>query len=226
MRLFFKKNVFTYIIYFIISRRNFGKLPNSKNSFFFTGFPRSGNSYFTNLIKYCKPDLNFSSHLHTIASIKMALNKNVLVLVILRNPLDSISSLYVMKNKLGQMNQLLLHSLLKEYIHYHEFLNKNRRDLNFISFEKATINPNYFIQELKNVLPNFNFTDDDKTRMNHFIEGGFLKNKQKKMSSTHSTQFSSTPNHKRNLLKKEITELLKQDSSFSKTQQLYINLDR
>jgi hypothetical protein len=226
MRLFFKKYVFTYVIYFIIARRNFDKLPNRKNSFFLTGFPRSGNSYFTNLIKYCKPDLNFSNHLHTIASIKMALNKNILVLVIFRSPLDSISSLYVMKNKSVQINQLLLQSLLKEYIDYYEFLNKNRRDLNFISFEKVTVNPNYFIEELINVLPKFNFTDDDKTRMNHFVEGDVVKKKQEKMSSTHSLQFSSTPNQKRNLLKKEIIELLKQDSCFSKAQQLFINLTR
>lgn len=79
MQIIVKTHTILYKIWFYLkSSKPMTSLPNKKNLFFLTGYPRSGNSYFTNLLKYLNPKLNFSSHLHTIASIKIALKKKFL----------------------------------------------------------------------------------------------------------------------------------------------------
>ncbi len=84
LRKIIRSNPFLYKIWFKNVRNSKTNLPKENDLFFFTGFPRSGNTYLTNLMKLIFPSLNFSHLLHTIASIKLAMNIKIPVFVIVR----------------------------------------------------------------------------------------------------------------------------------------------
>lgn len=219
-----KKNIILYKIWFYLkSNKPMTSLPNKKNLFFLTSYPRSGNSYFTNLLKYINPKLKFSSHLHTIASIKIAFLKKIPVYVIIRNPLESVSSWSVMRsNSLSDQNTV--DYCLKEYISYYQFLNKNRHHLQILIFDGIITNKSDFLNLLN--LPDFDINKDLYVkRLNDFEQNSILKTKQSKMSNSHLKKFSSTPNFDRNKEKDKFKVLLKKESDFLIAQQLYDNLN-
>jgi len=225
MYIIVKKHTILYKIWFYLkSNKPMTSLPNKKNLFFLTGYPRSGNSYFKNLLNYLNSKLNFCSHLHTIASIKIALKIRIPVYVIIRQPLESISSWSVMRcNSLSDQKKTLDYCL-KEYVSYYQFLNKNRRHLQILIFDDIITNKIDFLNLLN--LPDFDINKDLYVkRLNDFQQNSFMKNKQSKMSKSHLTKFSSTPNLDRNKEKDKFKVLLKKESDFLIAQQLYDNLN-
>lgn len=101
-------------------------LPNLDSKFIITGFPRSGNTYISDIIKFNFPDIEFSHHIHTLAPIKMGLKKEIPVIILIRNPIDSISSLYlklyINKNHNERKKNKILKILIERYINYHEYI--------------------------------------------------------------------------------------------------------
>jgi len=145
------KQPILYLMYFNLWRKHHGSkviLPKANHDFYFDGFPRSGNTYFTGLVNFYLPKLLFSSHLHTIAGIKLAFKHKLSVFIIVREPLETISSFYVMKNN----ENTSLKSLTRQYIRYYNYLILNKNKINLIFFpewlEVKALTLNKFIQTL------------------------------------------------------------------------------
>jgi len=137
----FKESVFLYRLWFLLVRarqvRGRRRLPKETDDLFYTGFPRSGNTYLAALIEYCFPPLVFTHHLHTVASIKIALSNNIKTFIVIRNPRDSISSFlaYHSDDLDSVPNEFRVRHSLTSYFRYFQFLNDNKDILQFISFE-------------------------------------------------------------------------------------------
>lgn len=99
------------------------------------GFPRSGNTYLTWLIKRAFPDLAFAHHLHNTAALELAWTHQLPTYTPFRSPEDSVASL-VLKNINARNNfyrfdlmrgahrnpAILSEIYLKDYLHYHRKL--------------------------------------------------------------------------------------------------------
>ena len=125
-----------YRIYFRLMRHNSDinvYLPLRTDHLFFDGFPRSGNTYLIALLHHVCPDLDFASHLHTVAALKIATSLKLPVYIVIRDPYNSIASLYYTKHKSGHEKRELTY-IIGSYCHYYRYLLQNRHHLNFILF--------------------------------------------------------------------------------------------
>lgn len=152
----FKNNPFLYNLWFVALRsrtaRKKIKFFTKETEFFITGFTRTGNTYATFLVKTCIPSINFVHHLHTVASIKIALNRKIPVVVLLRDPLGCIASNYLKFYSEyylpERINKTLISRILIDYIDYHKFILNNRHKIDLISFDEIKNNPVLFVKNV------------------------------------------------------------------------------
>jgi hypothetical protein len=212
LRKLIQTNPLLYRIWFNLIRKSktTATLPDKKDYFYFGGFPRSGNSYLTNLIKELHPKVPFSHHLHTIAAIKIALNEKIPVVIIVRHPLECIASLQVMNQKdQDEINKPLLERYISEYIHYHAFVLKHKQDLEIVVFEKTIKSPDEFLTTLYEVSdPKIDPVKTEELSVERLSEKTTIGEKQKKMDKEHAVRFSSLPNKERTKLKEGIKAVL------------------
>jgi hypothetical protein len=145
------RNAILYKLWFKKCGKSKLKLPNRKDSFYFAGYPRSGNTYFTKLISAVLPELIFSHHLHTVGAIKLAFQSKLPVLIIIREPLESVASLYIMNNKGSSLNVELIDKYIEDYVEYHTFVFDNRSIIKIVEFEKLIKKPQLILDSLKNL---------------------------------------------------------------------------
>lgn len=124
---------------FYISLRKSDKVifPSKKTQLHLTGFPRSANTFCMNIVKATFPDLQISTHIHTISSLKLAIRYSVPTIIIVRDPTDACLSLNI---KMGASNNILK-KLLKDYINYHSFVLKKKHYFKVARFEEVTNSP-------------------------------------------------------------------------------------
>jgi len=93
----FKSNPALFWLWFKLYRSRKGvriKWFNKETLFIFDGYPRSGNTYLFHLLKEIYSETQMVHHFHTVASIKIAKQKRIKILILIREPLESISSNY------------------------------------------------------------------------------------------------------------------------------------
>jgi len=184
-----------YLSYYHLWRKHHGSkviLPKPGQDLYFDGFPRSGSTYITGLINFCFPELIFSNHLHAIAGIKLAFRYRLPVFIIIREPLEAISSYYVMKNN----ERTSLNSLTEYFIRYYNYLMTHRDKIHFIFFpewlENKVVTMNNFIQVLGVDKPIIS----EKSLLEYDTLMRELENKK-------DSTAGSFPNHKKNELKNQ-----------------------
>jgi hypothetical protein len=134
------------------------RLPKSTDDFYFDGFPRSGNTYVVSFLKRFYSDCQFSHHLHTVASLKIALSRNLESIILLRNPSDTVASLCIMQSYYGKgtlQEDKFLNNILDEYIIYYDFVLENIYSLRILPFQ-SIINIEDLPKSLSSISSTFN----------------------------------------------------------------------
>lgn len=153
---FFFEVPFFYKIYFHVIRKHRGITPvyfNSETDYYFDGYPRSGNTYFGHLVLNIFPEKNAVHHLHSIATIKIAIKKGLPVFILIRNPQDSISSNYLKffagrKQEIPKkINKKLLFHMSRDYLKYYNFVFSNINRIHIIHFDNLINKPSTVIYE-------------------------------------------------------------------------------
>lgn len=103
----------------------------SNTTFCVEGYPSSGNTFFQYIMHYLFPDVNFAHHTHSLATIKIAKRRNLPTVILIRKPLDVISSRAV---RFGDDIDLSL----KEFIYFYNYIKKNSNIFFVITFEEVT----------------------------------------------------------------------------------------
>jgi hypothetical protein len=201
---YFKSIPLLYKFWFKINNNKL-ILPGKSVSLYFDGYPRSGNTYFTNILIELYPNLKFSHHLHTISPIKLAIKNKIPVIIIIRDPLECIASLYVMKSPNNLQDRKLLNRLIYDYIEYFNFILLKKKIITFVSFNKVIKNPKTFIDILAKTNTSI-VNQSDYQKLHDILQNKSLQLKQKNMTEDHATKYSSTPNEIRTSLKKIINE--------------------
>lgn len=202
----FKSNPILYWLWFSFSKKRFDsnvRLPRKSDDFYFDGFPRSGNTYLSGLLNHIYPELKFASHLHCIAGIKMALLLNLPIVVVFRNPKDSVSSLILSKYKDKELNvktEIVVEKLLY-YLEYTKFINSNSNNLFMIHLDQFLEDEQIYFNKISGYIgkkPPVNFTDlkiDFMQKIQKLENNKLLKSNSKS---------GTLPNKQREILKKEI----------------------
>ena len=127
---------------YLLNRSRYDKLCNKNTLYTIESYPSSGSSFFYNyfrgllcflengvfLLSLKEEEKFISHHSHSVANIKKSIKNKSMIFVIIRNPLDSISSRVV---RFGtNMNRAIY-----EYRSYYEFLNNNVGELYIVKFK-------------------------------------------------------------------------------------------
>ncbi len=99
------------------------------------GYPRSGNSFFTHVFQRWNPHVTVAHHSHLAASPKLAVGNGVPVVILIRHPLDAVSSVVAWD---GHLNPGLG---LWAYQQYYNALWRYRDSFVVVPFEEATTAP-------------------------------------------------------------------------------------
>jgi len=220
----FKESAFLYWLWFVLIRARQGKgrrrLPKASDHLFFTGFPRSGNTYLGSLIVHCFPSLEFTTHLHTVGSIKIALSNNLKTLVVIRNPLDSVASFlaYHSDDLDSVPTKRQVRHFLSKYCRYFRFLNDKKDVIQFISFKNMIVDKKSTIRGIAEILglPDFELSDD------------LLKDVDRKMRKVEAKKRSnagSLPNEQKQVYKARVSKLIIADANFGQCSDLFNSLE-
>ncbi len=124
------------------------------------GFPRSGNTWLTEFMRY-KTNLTIASHIHYPFMIRDGIRHNIPVYLVVRHPLDSISSLMV------RDNSFTLEAALYYYRSFHIDIFKFIHEIRVIRFEKVTQELDILSREMNN---DHNGIEIDKSEIPVFKE--------------------------------------------------------
>jgi hypothetical protein len=221
IRKWFKSVPFLYVIWLKYLRKTKLTIPSNEDVFYFDGYPRSGNSYLTNLFKNIFPTAKFSHHLYCVASLKIAIKNKIPAIIIVREPLESISSLIVMDNPSLVLDDKTVARYVDDFIDYFQYLKMKLDIINIISFESTIKNPELFFLCLEQAVPNLKITKKDYDLVSEFVDNKLVEKKQSSMSNDHAVRFSSTPNQERTAKKEKVKTFLINNRNLQKAQRLF-----
>jgi len=133
--------------YDILKNKQPKKLATSDKRLVVEGYPRSGNSFFSDFIKVAHPKtVRFAHHTHLPENVLLALDNNVPAVVLIRNPLDSISSFMIYSG----------HDVKRatnQWIKFYNTLLKHIDHFAVVTFEQAVNQPKAVFEALNRELP-------------------------------------------------------------------------
>jgi hypothetical protein len=180
-------------------------LVNDNTDICVDGFPRSANSYTTYFVKVANKKLNVAHHTHSPINIKLALKKDVPMLILIRKPLPAISSLILkMETDKNLHFTLFIEYAFIRYKTYYNYVIKNHSNIIILNFEEFTKKPSLILKELDNLRL-------VKESLNAYILHKkalqLLREEEKKLDREHNS--TSIPDKKRKQDKREIKRYLK-----------------
>ena len=111
------------------------------------GFPRSGQTYLYSIVhNSLKHPIKIARHRHEPLQISLAVSLKIPVIIIIRNPIDSIAS-FITREKVSYRYAIHL------YKNYYNHLHLYSRCLNFLEFERFITDPIKSILRFKYILP-------------------------------------------------------------------------
>lgn len=99
------------------------------------GYPSSGNTFIYFLIKSLNPSLRIGNLTHSIANVKLALKYNIPCVVLIREPLEAISS------RIVRFKQNIVHKkYIEEYIDFYKIVLDSKEKVIVINFNQIKEN--------------------------------------------------------------------------------------
>ena len=172
---------------------------NDKTELLIEGYPRSGNTYCYAKYKLLNPSLHIASHRHEFGHIHYALLKRIPVVVVARNPLDTVSSLVIREH-------VSVSFALNYYYYFHKRVFSFIDQIRVFSFETLINNEELTLFNINEI--NFRKTTENEERkiklMIYKMEQ--LDSGRKQIRHTHL----AFPNKKKEEKKKYVKDLIRE----------------
>jgi hypothetical protein len=193
----------------------FDLFSNEETDIHIAGYPRSANTFAKYIFENLDKNLVLSSHLHTVSNIKLSLKYNNNTIVLLRHPLDAITSNIVYRNANKKKHKLDIP--IDDYIEYYSFVSKYVDELYLVKFN-FLINDTYdCINEINKY---FNLNLNVSKQKISKIESEFLENKKDKRSK----KLHNTPNALKSKLKNKYKSIIKEREDYKEALSIYNKL--
>lgn len=217
MRRYIRQHPILYPLYIrYIYRNKTAVFPGAKTQLHLTGYPRSANTYCRNIIRHALPELSVSTHIHTIASLKLAERHHVPIILLVRDPLSTTASLLLKGHQIPEEKTLRFH--LTDYIEYHSYVDSHTDGMKIVSFENAISSPAYI---LRYVVKALGIEMPEEQIVTKATEGQ-LRAEEKEKSK--KPEGSSLPNPERKAMKAKITGTIEQHPLYAQATALYKRL--
>lgn len=158
----FKANPLLYRIWYHLYRKRRGVKVNWFNKateLFIDGYPRSANTFTRHLTRNIWPEMEVVHHFHVAAPLKIALQKQLPIFVLLREPAGAISSYYLKHFTLRnqqlskEIDEQILEAQIVDYVNYYRYVLSVRDQIEIIAFEEITGTPAKTMQRINEAIP-------------------------------------------------------------------------
>lgn len=205
VRNFIRGNTLIYSLLWFLQMKKKIFFVNSKTDLCVEGFPRSANSFLTQLLRLLCPHLKVGHHTHSIVNLKLGIKNKIPVFIIIRNPIDAITSQIIRMNELKSNNRFKnITYAISDYKQFYEFVLKNNNHLVIINFDEVIHSPKIFmkiVRDNSNIdmpnLNNINFKWATEEALNRITKSHF--------------RISSIPDIRRDKHKNEIKIMIEND---------------
>jgi len=214
MRRFIRNSSLLYPVYVrYVLRNSDANFPCASTGLHLTGFPRSANTYCMNIVNEAFPALSVSTHIHTTASLKLALKYSVPTIVLVRDPVSTCCSMLLKRHVIPSARKV--ESLLRDYIEYHTFVLKHCDEFRILSFRDVVSSPEYIVRSVGEFLA-IEINDD---QVSSKAEAGQALVESKEASK--AEEGSSLPNAKRKEMRKLVEPAVVDHSSCASASELF-----
>jgi len=180
-----------------------------KDDIVIEGFPRSGNTFATYAFHAAyedKSNLKIGNHFHSPAQFSLAKKYNIPALLLIRKPIDAVTSLTIYHNESNPKKYLL------SYIYFHSPLIKIQSSFTTAKFEDVISNMGNIIENVNlQFNSNFNIPNHDQGFSDKIIKN-IEQDRIKRLNlfgDKESSELRATiPSEKKNQLKKQIRSQL------------------
>ncbi len=128
------------------------RIVSSETDIVIEGFPRSGNSFANRAFQLSQPaPVSVATHVHSPAQIRRAVGLGIPTLVVLRDPLECVPSLFALRVGTGRYSDTdfdNLDHLLKRYIFFHQQIAETTDDIVLAPFSRVTTDYGLVIDEV------------------------------------------------------------------------------
>ncbi len=214
MRRFIRNSSRFYPLYVRhVLRNEAARFPGKNTNLHLTGFPRSANTYCLNILRVAFPDLDICTHIHTAASLKLAVWHDVPTIVLVRDPVSTCCSMLLKQHI--QPTPKEVKSLLKDYIEYHVYVFSHKERFQVLRFEDVVSSPKFIILSVSELLKlsiSYEEVEAKAEEGHRLVE---LKESQK------AVEGSSLPNETRRKMKLGLEEHVVNHPHYARAQVLY-----
>ncbi|WP_028783988.1 hypothetical protein [Thalassobacillus devorans] len=187
-------------------RRNY---VTSNTTFCVEGYPSSANTYFQYLLGYMLPDEIYAHHTHSLASVKESKLKNMPVVILIRQPVNTVASRVVRFD-------YDLDKAIDEYISFYQYINNNLDRFFILTFDEI-INSD-FSDLFKYIEAHNRKIDRNLTKRAEDYSQKRIEFKEKDES------FVALPSEQKNKKKEEIKAIIQNHRNIDKANALYSNI--
>lgn len=184
------------------AKKNDRKLLISENTeVVIEGFPRVGNTFFVlSFQNLCMESLHIAHHVHLTCQIKQGLKKNLPIIVLIRDPIDSVLSLKIREPK------IFIYVAFAWYYFFYRYVLKNKKLVYIKSFDA-------FTSDFSTIeVPNFNFKNTNDLQVEEIFEKIAEINKKDLNKATKNKLAISSPNNDKEKIKENLNKQFKRDA--------------
>jgi len=215
-RLFIKGNPVLLRFYlFSTGVRKANLLPNRRTDLLLTGYPRSGNTFCSSVVKRTYPELNVVSHIHSTALLKLARSYKTPAVVLIRHPHEAVPS-NIVKTKYYNGRDDIPLAVIDEYIWFYRYVSRHIHDVYLLEFEEAVAAPGAVVRLVRDVcrrsLPEVSRGSIDKNTA--VVEERLRCNK-------NPVENSNWKNEKKEKMKNQVLKLIEEMPCFQDACALY-----
>jgi len=216
-RLIVRDNAFLYKSFLRLRRRYRADLwPGEGTDLCIAGYPRSANSFVYVMLQQYAPQLKVASHLHSTAAFKQALRHGVKTLVLIREPLNAVSS-YILRRITPQDDQAeVLEMAVDDYIQFYDYALKHKDRFLILDFETAVNDPHQVVRRLRDDL--HLALDYDEQRIDECCDWAINRWKKKDKRAPEKQNLS---NPQKEAAKDSLKTLIKEHAKYAALQDVY-----
>ncbi|TFB14178.1 hypothetical protein E3U55_14105 [Filobacillus milosensis] len=174
-------------------------------------YPSSANTYLQSLLEEVNKDLTTAHHTHSVANMKMALVNDIPLVVIIRKPLDAITS------RLVRFPNTNTNFALLEYYSFYSYVLNNINNLVIINFSELINSPLGVIERVNPRLSQNKQIDISKIDIERIVEN----TKKKIIEGENDNEKLALPSEKRELEKDHIKSVLEQNEILIDCDKIY-----
>ncbi len=190
------------------------ELLDGNHDIFIGGYGGSGNGFLYHLLRTVNQELKLYHHGHAPATITIALKRNIPVVIVIRDPLDAISSV-VLRFNTGVQSSIL------SYISFYKFIYKTiqHRSLLLLDFSGLTENTDSALKRIRHFTGiDFNWDDIRK------VQNEAIASVEQRTEKILGSKTFNTPDANRTILKERVKLSIRQFPKYQEAKFIHKSL--